>query len=432
MTTEPKHPITPKDMKLTTGKFMTVKQTLAEHKCPECGGDMHYRWTTGTYKGLQKVAMIHAQCISNNDSDHGYGPKSRHTDQAYKLGTGVSNDEWPKEEVQPPKEENNDGMLEKLQKMNETPKMTKTKDTSNPFSAFESWLDDRVGERMDKVEAQVKELVAKGHLIKTLEIKSDTVEIKIEGLRHPVLDELCERYAMGERTFLLTGPAGTGKTTIARQFAKAIQAKRCTVIACSEDLRREAFVGFRTFNIKDGTAPYVASPIVEDLRVTDAATCTILEEIDASNPNALLTINALENGFLPTPECAEMPEHARPGNHVLIATANTWGTAGSTQYVGRNQLDAATLDRYRTLFVDYDADLEKALVGDQGVVDMVTEIRRKVNEAQIRKVVSTRLAKRIAFDRKLKGNAKKPIREVVRNVLVNSGWQAQELTRVGM
>ena len=46
---------------------------------------------------------------------------------------------------------------------------------------------------------------------------------------------------------------------------------------------------------------------------------------------------------------------------MILAAANTWGRGGDQQYVGRNQLDAATLDRFvlSTLHVDYDTDLER-------------------------------------------------------------------------
>ncbi len=265
----------------------------------------------------------------------------------------------------------------------------------------------------------------------TLKIDAPDLQIVLEGLRHPMVDELCERYALGERTFMLVGPAGTGKTTIAIQLSQAIKASRVSVIACSEDMRRETFVGHKGYNVNDGTSPYQASVLVEDLRVTDSPTVTILEEVDAASPNALLTINALENGFLPTPDCAEMPRHARPSNHVLIATANTWGTAGSNQYVGRNQLDAATLDRYRVLRVDYDETLEKALVNDVDVYAALVDLRVAADSAGIRRVVSTRLGRRVVLDRAMTANKGKGARQVMSATLKASGWADVELSRVG-
>jgi cobaltochelatase CobS len=46
-----------------------------------------------------------------------------------------------------------------------------------------------------------------------------------------------------------------------------------------------------------------------------------------------------------------------------IAGANTVGTGLSRQYVGRNQLDAASIDRFVMIDLPYDAHLEAKIVG---------------------------------------------------------------------
>jgi hypothetical protein len=47
----------------------------------------------------------------------------------------------------------------------------------------------------------------------------------------------------------------------------------------------------------------------------------------------------------------------------VVAGANTFGTGADRQYVGRNQLDAASLDRYAVIDWGYDEALEASLVG---------------------------------------------------------------------
>ena len=83
-----------------------------------------------------------------------------------------------------------------------------------------------------------------------------------------------------------------------------------------------------------------------------------LDEIDNSDPSALIVINsALANGYMAFPhETIDRHKDFR-----IIAAANTWGKGADLQYVGRNALDGATLDRFDNIFFDYDTKLERAL-----------------------------------------------------------------------
>ena len=55
----------------------------------------------------------------------------------------------------------------------------------------------------------------------------------------------------------------------------------------------------------------------------------------------------------------------RHEDFILIATANTFGNGANAQYVGRNQLDSATLDRFVTIEWGYDEELEMAIASDK-------------------------------------------------------------------
>ena len=73
-----------------------------------------------------------------------------------------------------------------------------------------------------------------------------------------------------------------------------------------------------------------------------------------------------------------------------IAAANTIGMGADRQYVGRNQLDAASLDRFVFLDWQYDENLEQELAGNKTWTYKVQKIRKIVNEKKIRFVVSPR------------------------------------------
>jgi cobaltochelatase CobS len=88
----------------------------------------------------------------------------------------------------------------------------------------------------------------------------------------------------------------------------------------------------------------------------------LLDEIDAADANAMVAINAaLANRVMANPNGKV---HVRHDKCFILAAANTWGRGGDHQYVGRNQLDAATLDRFvlSTIGVEYDLELEVTLV----------------------------------------------------------------------
>jgi hypothetical protein len=85
-------------------------------------------------------------------------------------------------------------------------------------------------------------------------------------------------------------------------------------------------------------------------------------ETDASMPGALLAFNtALANDWMDFPD-GVVKKHP---DFRVVADANTFGTGADRQYVGRNKLDAASLDRYAVIEWGYDEALEASLIGAQ-------------------------------------------------------------------
>lgn len=74
----------------------------------------------------------------------------------------------------------------------------------------------------------------------------------------------------------------------------------------------------------------------------------------------------------------------------VVAAANTYGTGSNQVYCGRNQIDGATLDRYFVYNLDYDRNLEKALVANKEILNLYWQVRDIVKENDIRHTVSTR------------------------------------------
>ena len=86
----------------------------------------------------------------------------------------------------------------------------------------------------------------------------------------------------------------------------------------------------------------------------------LMDEMDAGNAGVLTVANMVSaNGQFAVPTGMR----AKHQDFVFLAGANTYGTGANRQYVGRNQLDAATLDRFAVINWDYDEGLEASRVG---------------------------------------------------------------------
>lgn len=116
----------------------------------------------------------------------------------------------------------------------------------------------------------------------------------------------------------------------------------------------------------------------------------VADEIDAWDASAMLAANsALANGYSTFPD-VETPILKHP-DFRMIATANTFGSGADRVYVGRNELDAATLDRFAVVEINYDLTLEQMFSRkNSNWLNYVWQIRKKIEEKKIRHVVSSR------------------------------------------
>ncbi len=163
------------------------------------------------------------------------------------------------------------------------------------------------------------------------------------------------RYALtkvkrGQPVFLF-GPAGTGKTSWAREVA-ARTGRPFVRISFHQDTSGAAIVGGR---IPDGTGAFPWTDAVLLRAIRRPGTIVCLDEISAARPDAVMILQAVlePNGGLTVDETGE---HVRvaPGV-VFVMCDNTNGRGDTTgQYEGTRRMNAATLDRpTATLKVDY-------------------------------------------------------------------------------
>ncbi len=198
--------------------------------------------------------------------------------------------------------------------------------------------------------------------------RQDGPPIQVDGIEHKGFETLLRVLAAGATRVYLAGPPGWGKTSAAERCARAL-GRRVFVQTPIAD-RFEA-IGFRD-----------AAGVYQDTELYRWATCEedgailILDELDASQPNAALALNAaLANGLAVFPH----KQVTIPPSHVVIANGNTWGHGATSQFAGRMRQDAAFMRRFPVRMdwgEDEDFELRVSVAYHGGEAKRVRECQR--------------------------------------------------------
>lgn len=240
------------------------------------------------------------------------------------------------------------------------------------------------------------ELVAQQAKAPVLQIHvRDEAPRVLEGLHHAMMPEVLRLSTQRQRNgqllnVMMKGPAGSGKTTIAKSIGKALE-RKATVISCSAGMSEAQLFGRLLPLGAGGAFKYVESPFVKAYRTGGVI---LLDEVDGADSNLMLALNAaVDNGGIEIEARAANELDTLVTRHpetIILAGANTFGTGPDTVYVGRNALDGAFLNRFYPVEIGYDAAIEEQC-GTPAVVARVQTIRLKAEQAKIRRIVSTRM-----------------------------------------
>lgn len=209
----------------------------------------------------------------------------------------------------------------------------------------------------------------------------DLTTISIDS-PHPVLVDLIDEISLQHHVYLY-GPAGSGKSTGGEQAAKALG-----IDFYSVSLNRQSTPTLLTGFI-DAQGKYAETDF---FKAFTRGGLYLIDEMDNASGNLLTTLNtALANGYMSFP-CGQMPMNA---NFYCVGTGNTIGLGADRQYNERQQLDAATIDRFSFLPWGYDehSELAWALAINDACkpwVDAVQKIRRNAEANNIRCAVTPR------------------------------------------
>ena len=172
----------------------------------------------------------------------------------------------------------------------------------------------------------------------------------------------------GGRSIYLTGPAGSGKTSLPEQMAARL-AWPCATLSCNGRVERADVVGY--LGLKDGGTAFIDGPLTRAMR---DGHIMILDEGDSLPPSVTLVLNrVLEGGPLLIPETGET---VSPHSDFRVAfTGNTRGRGDTTgTYRARQVQDAAVLDRFLFVEVDYPTQEEELSILAKKYANLPKEI----------------------------------------------------------
>jgi len=228
----------------------------------------------------------------------------------------------------------------------------------------------------DTVAGMIEEALANRPGTK-LEITLPAGRVVTRDNEHEAFPAVLKALAAGVNLWLV-GPAGSGKTTIVEHAAETL-GKRFFPFSCGPQMSQHALLGYQ-----DATGHYVPTLFRE---AYERGGVFLFDEADAASAAVLTVINAaLANGKCSFPD-GVVDRHP---DFLAVGAGNTFGRGADRQYVGRAQLDAATLDRFVFLEIGYDLALEKRAAGNDGWAACVQSARRAAESLKLRAVISPR------------------------------------------
>lgn len=201
------------------------------------------------------------------------------------------------------------------------------------------------------------------------------------GIQHEKFETIL-KYLTADVPVFMSGAAGTGKSSIAKNAAKALGLDFYFSGAVNDIYKFTGFI--------DANGHYSKTQFY-DFCVGGGV--FFLDEMDASIPEVLVALNAaIANRYFDFP-CGkvELNENCR-----FICAGNTYGNGADAQYTGRYQLDAATLDRFAVVEIDYSDEIFNAVTnGNKDLINFIRSLRKAAQNVGANLILSYRAAQNV-------------------------------------
>lgn len=189
-------------------------------------------------------------------------------------------------------------------------------------------------------------------------------EVQFDGVVHKMYDTVLH-YIANRIPVYMYGPTGTGKGELVKQVAKTLGTGFYAMNSVTDEFKISGFI--------DANGIYHET---EFFRAFTKGGLFFLDEMDASAPEVLVCLNmAIADGYFTFPNGRfEAHEDFR-----IVAAGNTLGTGADAMYTGRLQLDAASLNRFAVVPVDYDERIDRYVTqGDEELVEFAGQYRKSL------------------------------------------------------
>lgn len=206
------------------------------------------------------------------------------------------------------------------------------------------------------------------------------------------------------RTIAVRGPAGNGKSTGVRAVLEGLK-YRIYHLDCTDSTTVDQLVGgIMPEPDGKGALQMVFRDGLFVRAFKDKKAAIQLDEFDALDPRVAMALQSAlhRSSRADRKRWLSAPDHHEggflsAGPCPIVVTMNTYGSGATREYVGRNAIDAASLDRFSTLIdttYENEVDMLHMLGFDTQTADDVVKhaqkIREKIDQKGLRVILSTR------------------------------------------